>query len=486
MLLYAAAFAAAEALERNAGSRAALPAFRTLATSATEPERTRAILAGLRCARAAADLDALDAFVTLWPTAQGGHFDELRGLVLTLFASPAGRGKEFAYRLAQAEATRTQRALAGYLYARVAEAVRPDTARAIYEEARTRATAEGDERVYAASTARLLTFLTPDESETAATLAKSIDSALVDDAGKLAIAGALIGAKSRFSRASGFTLLQELLRDARTRTGGAAASALASRALVIAAKAADRLVATATALEIERLRALFAETPDERLRATLVGRLEGALQARAGASFTPENGPASRDPGYLTAFLAARDAYAGTPPSYAPNAVTAATLTALADLQAKRAAACEFALDRLARALAGPDPLGGATNAVSSLLLLTLGHEHEGVRTAAQRVALRFAALGSSPKCGFLLLAKAVFVPLAPAGGAVDGAALAEATRLALLETAFRKAEPHAAEMLFERSIARGWALAETDPEAALSALRRARSLTAPSDPAAR
>lgn len=480
MLLYAAAFAAAEALERNAGSRAALPAYRTLATSATEPERTRAILAGLRCARAAEDVDALDAFVTLWPTAQGGHFDDVRGLVLALFAAPGGPGKLFAYRLAQAEATRTKRGLAGYLYGRVAEAVRPDTARAIYEDARTRATAEGDERVYAASTARLLTFLTPDESETAAALAKSIDSALVDDAGKLAIAGALIGAKSRFSRASGFTLLQELLRDARTRAAASRtdASALASRALVLAAKAADRLVATATPLEIERLRALFAETPDERLRGTLVGRLEGALQARVGANLASDNGPASRDPGYLTAFLAARDAFAGTPPSYAPNPVTAATLTALADLQAKRTAACEFALDRLARALAGPDPLGGATNAVSSLLLLTLGHEHEGVRTAAQRVALRFAALGSPPKCGFLLLAKAAFVPLTQAGG-TDGADLAEATRLALLETALRRAEPNAAEMLFERSLARGWALAETDPEGALASLRRARSLGA-------
>lgn len=471
MLLYTAALAAAEALARNAGPRAALPAYRTLATSATEPERTRAMLAGIACARDADDGEALEAFVALWPSAQGAHFDGVRALVLKLFAQP-GRGREFAYRLAQAEATRTSRALAGYLYGRVAEAHRPDTARAVYEAARARATAEGDERVYAAATARLLPFVAPEESEAAAALAKSIDASLVGHAGKLAIAGALIGANSRFSRASGFTLLQELLRDARGRGSTPEATALAARTLLLAANAADRLVATATPLEVERLRALFSETPDERLRGTLLGRLEGALQARDGGAAS-DGAPVSRGPGYVAAFLAARDAFAGTTPTYAPNPVAGATLTALAALQGGRTAACEFALDRLARVLAEPDALGRATNAVAALLQLTLNHEHEGIRQAAQRVALRFAPLARSVRRGLLPLAKTIVPPAAPQAGAE----LAEAARMALAESALRNGEVGGKEFVFERLLANAWSLAESEPEAALASLRRARSL---------
>jgi len=264
--------AAAEQVERSFGAFVALPAYKRMLVRTAEPSfGARAALGALRCASRLGDERELGEIAAYWSTLSGGgaHLPAILDLCRQL--ARAGR-KGAALALARAEAEREESARAHYLVGRLLELHGDgDGAFLAFGRAAARADVEKNAAdVAVAARARRVERLLGDRST--AQLAVE-DAAAADPTGapaehKLVIALGRLRASSRFVRASGLSLLEELGRDPTTSIG--------RLAIRLAAEHADTLGDALTPLEADRVVATLRHVPDDAARESALARLAAA------------------------------------------------------------------------------------------------------------------------------------------------------------------------------------------------------------------
>ncbi|MDI1437139.1 hypothetical protein [Polyangium sorediatum] len=264
---------AAQKLETSVGPFVALPAYRRLLVRTAEPSfAARAALGALRCVvRLGSDERDIGDIAAYWSTLSGSgpHFPAILDLCRLL--ARVGR-KSAALALAQAETERAPTARALYLYGRCLELMgEGDAAFVVFANAATRADEEkGAADVAIAARAWRVQRLLGDRSTAALAVA---DAASADPTGappehKLVIALGRLRAPSRFVRASGLSLLEELGRDPTTSLG--------RHAIRLAAEHADALGDALTPLEADRVAATLGHVPDDAARENALARLAAA------------------------------------------------------------------------------------------------------------------------------------------------------------------------------------------------------------------
>lgn len=268
-MLDEAGLATAEWMERTSGPLLALPLYKKLIPKVLDGSfSARAALGALRCAVKLGnerEVEALSERYTLIMNG-GEHVAEIIVMCKTLVKE--GR-RSAAVTLARAEAERNGRARAYYLLGRCLE-VTGDSKRAFeaFGYAATLADKEGNASdVALAARARRVERMLGDQ--TSASLAFA-DAAAVDPAGappeqKLVIALGRMRSPSKFTRASGLSLLEELARDPTTSLG--------RQAIRMAAEHADALGDALTAVEVDRIAASIRHVPDEAARNAALARL---------------------------------------------------------------------------------------------------------------------------------------------------------------------------------------------------------------------
>ncbi|MDI1451564.1 hypothetical protein [Polyangium sp. 6x1] len=271
----AATLRTAEGLERsttgNGGARFALPVYKQLLTPGSEPAiASRAAIGALRCVlKLGRELDTeLEGIAAYWSTLSGSgpHFPAILDLCQKL--ARAGR-KNAALALAGAEVEREETARALYLFARLLELTGDgDGAFLAFAKAAARADVEkGAGDVAVAARARRVERLLGDRSTASLAVA---DATSADPMGappeqKLVIALGRMRSPSRFVRASGLSLLEEIGRDPTTSLG--------RHAIRLAAEHADALGDALTPLEADRVAATLRHVPDDAARENALARL---------------------------------------------------------------------------------------------------------------------------------------------------------------------------------------------------------------------
>lgn len=460
--------AAAAELERTVGPYIALASYRRLVSLLDDPRgRGLAAVGALRCALALGEIDELCEVARAY--AEAGAPSNLPAIV-PLCTALVGRGRaDAAVLLAAAEAKRTPLSRALYLEARC-HAHAGDRAASLRACARAaeRAEAEGADDVLVAARVRLVEAGMI-EPALGASAGGGVDPARATPAQKLVLARARLAAPSRFTRASGLSLLKELADEGD--------EAVARAAVRTAAEHADAMGEALTPLEADRLAAALQRWPEEHEREDALARLaalvriagaSGAERERAlieAAAIAPElahqhartrailQGASEDGGGEREGAPALRVAWAALDAIAAERAGAAGAVAALRtirDLVAQRAAAPSAPAWSAARiGLLSKDPAVGAAAA-------------DAARSLAS------ASRGPGPPGGRLALAG-----VARRAGAGDLA-------LALLRAAAASREAGAQEALARARLCDGWALAgrgERDP--ALEALREARELGA-------
>ncbi|MRG96611.1 hypothetical protein [Polyangium spumosum] len=474
----------AEALERSTtgdgGARFALPVYKQLLTPGADPSlAARAALGALRCAARIVDERELPGVAAYWSTlpAGGAHFPAILELCRKL-ARLGPKGAALALTLARAEAERAETARALYLLGRCLEAV-SDAEGAFV--AFGRAAARADEEKGAADVAtaarvrrieRLLGERSP--AELVLVEATAADPAVASSFGKLMIARGRLLSPSRFVRASGLSLLEELGRDPTTSLG--------ALAIGHAAEHADALGDALTPLEADRIGAALRHVPDDAARESALARLaaaqviaasRGEAQADAiqrAAEVAPEIAPLVRRARALLAGgreEAPRRLILSDLPSSPPLRLVSfglAALEALGDGRARDAAealsAARVFLGGIVDRVLLPSPLWTAARVAL-----------ESAEPSAQKAGAEL--------CGLLLSAPSAAPPRGFSGFA---AALARAGRADLAAGAARKAaarkEPGARELLGSILREQGWARAAAgEREQAIAALTEAKGL---------
>jgi hypothetical protein len=474
------AFALAERVERSAGPRAGLVAYKALTTSGDGQVRAKAILASLRCALALRDREALGALSALWPTVDRGMWDEpIAALCKEMARAGSGWGRQ-AIELARAEVTRHRTARSLYLHARCVDVVArddDDAARAqaviLFRDAIDRADKEGRDDIALASRVRRAALL----SRSWLTMGEAIDEARrvdpkrVSPESRLVVAGILLLSSSRFTRAAAIGTLDELV------VGDDAS--VASRALMEAARWADDVGGAITPLEIDRLNALFGRP---RVVTTNIGNVARArtriLQARSThADVASALVDASRLDGALEARVQrARDIASGRFEASRERSNTTAGwagyLDAVLDVAvalrgrvpARAARALRFLLDAEERGERLPYEVLAVADA-------SLAYDDEELGDIGARffeARLRQPRAGAPPR-GFLALADAL-----AASGRTEAAVIAR-------HAAAVANEPGAVEALGTVLAREGWEYARSGDRArAIDALRAAKAILDP------
>ncbi|MDI3286812.1 hypothetical protein [Polyangium sp. 15x6] len=263
---------AAQKLEAAVGPFVALPAYKRLLVRTAEPAfAARAALGAFRCAIRLGDEREIGDVAAYWSTlsGSGAHLPAILELCRQL--TRLGR-KNAALALAGAEVEREESARALYLFGRLLELTGDgDGAFVAFGKAAARADAEkGAADVAVASRARRVERLLGDR--TTAQLAVA-DAVSADPTGappdhKLVIALGRLRSPSRYARASGLSLLEELGRDPTTSLG--------RLAIRLAAEHADALGDALTPLEAERVAATLRHVPDDAARENALARLAAA------------------------------------------------------------------------------------------------------------------------------------------------------------------------------------------------------------------
>ncbi|MDC3962543.1 hypothetical protein KEG38_52485 [Polyangium jinanense] len=263
---------AAQKLETAVGPFVALPAYKRLLVRTAEPSfAARAALGALRCAVRLGEEREIEDIAAYWSTLSGSgpHLPAILELCRQL--ARFGR-KSAALTLAGAEVEREESARALYLLGRMLELTGDgDGAFVAFGKAAARADAEkGAADVAVASRARRVERLLGDRTTAALAVA---DAASADPAGappdhKLVIALGRLRSPSRFVRASGLSLLEELGRDPTTSLG--------RLAIRLAAEHADALGDALTPLEADRVAATLRHVPDDAARENALARLAAA------------------------------------------------------------------------------------------------------------------------------------------------------------------------------------------------------------------
>ncbi len=265
--------AGAEYAERNGGPWIGLRAFKEFCKPGVDPSfGALAALGALRCAtRLGKEREQdIEEIASYWSTLGGGpHFPAIQEFCKTLARL---RQKESALRLAQAEVERNETARALYLLARCLELTGDtDAAFIVFGRAVARADQEkGAADVATAARVWRIERLLGDRStaQRAVTEAAAADPTGAPDRDKLVIARGRLLAPSRFVRASGLSLLEELARDPTTSLG--------RLSIRLAAEHADALGDALTSLEADRVAATLRHVPDEAARDNALARLTAA------------------------------------------------------------------------------------------------------------------------------------------------------------------------------------------------------------------
>jgi len=266
--------AAAEQIERNVGPFLALPAYKRLLPQILQgPACSRAVLGALRCAVRLGNEKEVEELSEKYTLIMNGgeHVAEIIVMCKTLVRE--GR-RSAAVTLARAEAERSGRARAFYLLGRCLEAI-GDSKRAFeaFGNAATLADKEGNAAdVALAARAKRVERMLGDQSNPSLAFA---DAAAVDPAGaspeqKLVIALGRMRSPSKFTRASGLSLLEEIARDPTTQLG--------RNAIRMAAEHADAMGDALTAVEVDRIGAAIRHVPDESARNAALSRLVAVVK----------------------------------------------------------------------------------------------------------------------------------------------------------------------------------------------------------------
>lgn len=418
------AIAAADALERTAGPKTALAAWKQLAMQPIGAEgRATAMLRALDCAIRLRDAVAARELAELWPRhVQGDRFPAIAERCATLVRSKEAR---LAASLAGAEAQRQPSARALYLRARCLELAGDASCAHAAAQAAERALVEGSMEIAAASRARRAAWLARSHATLPEALAEAanVDSSLLSPENKLALAEVLLASPSRFSRASGIDLLDRLAQNAEPEHARAAVE----RALRHADDAWPRM----SPLETERLLALIARHPDVEASARWRQALRDLLDGIA---------PSVPDEASRLAWSIVEALESGRPADA---------------IDALEAASVRVSVERRA-----PCTLWTAAESA-------LGSEHESVRVRAHELTRRLLQrIRSIPPRGFTALAHAL-----------DAAGFAETALVAAHAGAAQK-EPGARALAGAILRERGWALAREGAKlGALEALREARAM---------
>lgn len=467
------AVAAAERVERSAGPGAGLKVWRRLASNATSAElRGRAVLGGLRCASKVGDESALRDLSLLWRTVDAADETLWDGVFRAMKElRRAGQGAA-ASELARSEVIRARTARGLYAYARCLDVAGEPRAADAFAEALAFAEKDGAKRFVRVCRVRRAAWLarSAETMSEAIDEAKRVDAAECSPAEKLVLARVLLRSPSRFARASAIGLLDEIM------TTAGAAPKLTSRALLLAARHADDMNDELSALEGDRLVALFSREAIAkemtRVRGAVVAieRLARAKERKSEADFEAALSDAARvDPELGVLHQRARDILRGrfeahaAGPSAAHPQWTALldAVVAMRDVAWPRTA---HALRVLAEAAERGTRLPPHAWTVSQA---ALGVDDAEVREVAARVvATMMKTTTASPPRGWLGLANAL-----SACGREDlattarrGAALAK--------------EPGAEDALSLALVREGWQLASSgDRMRAIERLREAKSV---------
>lgn len=274
----AAAVTAAEQIERAVGAHAALLMFRPLITKlgSDSTVRVRATLGALRCAARLGDAGEVIALANWWSSMPTGpHLDAIIDLCKALVAQ---RHTEGAVKLARAETEREATARALYLLARCLDSARDPEMIEAYARAAEKAEADasGSAIAVAARVRRIEIFASDPASYPQAIAEASAVSPLPATAAqRLVIAAARLASPSRFTRAGGLSILEDL--------GKKAPPAIAEAAIRLAAQHADLYGEALSTVEADRLAAALRHWRDPRERDDALARFQ-ALMRVAGAS----------------------------------------------------------------------------------------------------------------------------------------------------------------------------------------------------------
>lgn len=258
--------AGARRIERTAGTRAGLHAYRALAQRGPSADSALAHLAALRCAAELGDDAAFQKLLLTWPSQPGQH---------------AERASALAHRLASQHKPALARILLEAERSRWSESERntPAAAIALYLSAAL-AHAEGksellrrlsatskSEALRAKSELRLAELArAKGQTARAAERARSLTPAWLDASERLRRAELLLLSGSRFQRAAGFGELAELVTEHE------------QSALRIAVRGLCCRLPQLTPLEEDRVRAVFARLADEAQRERWLGFVDAACR----------------------------------------------------------------------------------------------------------------------------------------------------------------------------------------------------------------
>jgi tetratricopeptide (TPR) repeat protein len=265
-LVDAMALAAAERVERAAGAKAGLVAYRALAANvAAMGPRGRAVLGALRCAVRISDLAAVSALTARWSSIhEGAYFDEIIALANNL---QNGGHPKAATELAEAEVARFRTARALYLFARCLELNGDPAAPGIFSEAATRADNEGAKALATSARVHRIVWLARSHESFATALDEAVAVDLTDAEpwDTLVVCRARLSSPSRFVRAGALSVLEDLAKGPD--------SQLAEEAMLLGATHADAYADELTALEGDRVASLLRHWPIEGERDASLARL---------------------------------------------------------------------------------------------------------------------------------------------------------------------------------------------------------------------
>ncbi len=468
---------AAEQLERTVGPFIALPTFKRLLPQILQgPLCARAALGALRCAVKLGNEKEIEELCERYTLIMNGGEHVAEVIVMCKALVREGR-RSVAVSLARAEAERNGRSRAYYLLGRCLETL-GDSKRAFeaFGHAASLADKEGNaaDVALAARAKRVERMLGEQNNASLAfTDAAAVDPANAPPEQKLVIALGRMRSPSKFTRASGLSLLEELARDPHTSVG--------RHAIRMAVEHADVLGDALTAIEADRIGAAIRHVPDEAARNAALARLLALVKiatakgdARgdaitAAGDAAPEIVPLIRR---VRAFLSGTDqsvqaSHAASAPDAAATPslrVVSLGLDAVAALKANRVQQATDILNEVAKLFHS----GTVTSVPNSMWIaarMALDTTHPSLRDAGVLLAEALTAVTIvAPASGFSGLAKGL-----EHAGRRDLA-------LRACNAAITAREDGANELLAGMLRTEGWGLAgRGEREAAISILRQAR-----------
>lgn len=397
------ALGAAERAKKTLGARAGLAAYRTIAEGSASDVRGRATLEAISCAAELGDEAVAAELVRHYGVAVGGESaSRARAVALEL----AGRGWPLvAASLAALEVSRRPEPRTAYLHARCLERARDRGAKVAFVDAEGLAEKHGDSVVLLQARAFRAALLHEEgHVAEARALERSIALRSLPEALLFRLAPHVLSGPSRFSRAGMIGELVEVALRGKARDA----------ALRLVCEHAERMAHALSALERDRVVALFSKLPDEALSAALLARFAAWPSLAPGAPLAADDvlsvyARTSAEPATFAAVRRAVDIAKGRfeakvelPRSDASGLAFAAA-GAVRDGDAVRAA---VALQALAPLVVAAPALSRAPMWEAAYVALFL--DDDGARAGAFAVLRALVVARLPPPRGALVVARAV------------------------------------------------------------------------------